>query len=173
MKLDPLDLKSTGAFTTITYYIGGWIHVLDYYEVWGKVMLFTHVCHSVHGRGWERVSVWCHFLSGCLVLCSFSGGGLCLWSHVPSVGLCPGEGVSVQEVLSRGDLCPERGLCPEGFCPGGLCPGGVSVLLLFRSLEWCRIFQWPLWKWVGERECISDELFLWYFFGEILTKADL
>ena len=64
--------------------------------------------HSVY-RGmflWMYVSVWCHFLSGCLV--PYSLGGLCLLSRVPSGSLCIG--------------------C---LCPGGLCPGvsvqGVSV----------------------------------------------
>ena len=40
-------------------------------EVWGKV-IFSQACvgHSVHREG---ISVWCHFLSGCLVLCSFQG----------------------------------------------------------------------------------------------------
>ena len=60
-------------------------------KVWGKVM-FLLVCHSVQ----ERVFVWCHFLSGCLVPLSFWGvsvsgpmflpGGLCLRCHVPSGG---------------------------------------------------------------------------------------
>ena len=43
-------------------------------EVWGKVM-FSQVCvsHSVHKE--EGVSVWCHFLSGCPVPCSFWWSG--------------------------------------------------------------------------------------------------
>ena len=55
---------------------------------------FTCVCYSVHGEG---VSVWCHFLSDCLVPCSFKGvsvsgsmflpRGVCLWSHVHSKGV--------------------------------------------------------------------------------------
>ena len=90
----------------------------------------TRVCHSVH-RG---AHVWCHFLSGCLVPCSFQGC-LCPCFYVPSRGS-----------LSRG-LCPS-GLCTMGFClgvsvhgyvSGGLCPGslcpGVSVWgYLSRSL---------------------------------------
>ena len=50
----------------------------------GKVMfLHPSVSHSVH-RG-EGVSVWCHFLFGCLVPCSFQG--VCRCSHVPSGGV--------------------------------------------------------------------------------------
>ena len=33
------------------------------------------------------VSAWCHFLSSCLVPCSFQGG-LWLWSYVPFGGVC-------------------------------------------------------------------------------------
>ena len=91
--------------------------------------------HPVHREG---VSVWCQFLSVCLVPCSFWEGGICTlvpcsfwdlceWSHVLSrkVSL---QGVSLHGSLSRGSL--SRGLCPEGsLCPGGslssvgLCPG--------------------------------------------------
>ena len=46
----------------------------------GQSNVFTHVCHSVHREG---VPVWRHFLSGCLVPCSFWGGGLYPWSTVP------------------------------------------------------------------------------------------
>ena len=63
-------------------------------EVWDKVM-FSQACvsHSVQGG---EVSVWCHFLSDCLVTCSLWGDsvsgpifilrGLCFWSHVPAGG---------------------------------------------------------------------------------------
>ena len=56
-------------------------------EVWGKVIFSQmSVCPG-------RVSVCCHFLAGCLVLCSFQGG-LYPWSHVHSGGvLCPGGSV--------------------------------------------------------------------------------
>ena len=80
-----------------------WLQPAD--EVRGKVMFFYR-CLSVHRDG---VSVWCHFLSGCLVQCSFRRG-LCPWSHVPS------EGVSWRS-LSRVGL-PVRG---GGICLGSLC----------------------------------------------------
>ena len=73
-------------------------------EVWGKV-IFSQACASQSVHRGERVSVWCHFLSGCLVPCSFWEGSLCAWSHVPSGGLCPRGlclGVSVQGSLSSG-----------------------------------------------------------------------
>ena len=59
----------------------------------GQGNIFTGVCLS---RG---VSVWCHFLSGCLVPSSFCG-------------------------VSRGYLSPVRYLSRKGLYPGGLCPGG-------------------------------------------------
>ena len=68
-------------------------------KVWGKVIFHRHV--SVILFMVEGASVWCHFLSGCLVPCSFQGRGS-----------LSRRGDSVQ-----GDLCPE----------GGLCPGGVSL----------------------------------------------
>ena len=67
-------------------------------EVWGKV-IFSQACvrHSVH----RKVSVWCHFLSDCLVPYSL-WGSLSLAPNsfqgvsVQGRGLCPGQGVSVQ-----------------------------------------------------------------------------
>ena len=69
--------------------------------------MFLHlsVSHSVH-RG-DRVSVWCHFLSGCLVPCSFWG---CL---VPSS--LKGE-VSVQGDLPNRD-CLDRNPPPYSKYP--------------------------------------------------------
>ena len=104
-------------------------------EFWGKVMfLHVSVSHSVH----MGVSVWCHFLSGCLVTCPFWGslslvpcsfwgslslvpcplwgslfGGLCLGRSL-SGGLCPRvsvKGVSVQGVSVEKGSLPRKGLC--------------------------------------------------------------
>ena len=89
-------------------------------EVWGKVM-FSHlsISHSVHGLG---VSVWCHFLSGCLVPCSFGG-------------------VSVPGPMSLG----------EGVCPGvslGKPPESekwaVRILLECFLVNFC--FQFTNWQ---------------------------
>ena len=58
------------------------------------------------------VSIWCHYLSGCLVPCFFWGvsvqGSLCLGGG----GLCQGEGVSVKGSLSRGLY--EKGVSVQG-----------------------------------------------------------
>ena len=89
-------------------------------EVWGKVMLFT--CLSFCPRG-EGVSVWCHFLSGCLVSCSFPRGSL---SPVP----CSFQGVSVKGGLCLGGLCPRGhswGLLPGGLCLAILSLGGLIL----------------------------------------------
>ena len=65
-------------------------------------------------------------------------GGLCLWSHVLSVGLCQGvsvwgslyrgvsvQGVSFQECLFPGGLSVQGvSLSGGGLCLGGYCPGG-------------------------------------------------
>ena len=84
-------------------------------EVWGKV-IFSQVLVCPHGG----VSVSYHFLSGCLVPCSFYGG-LCPWFHVPFTGgLCQGfsvqgslsSRVSVWESLSRG-VCVGRHPLPR------------------------------------------------------------
>ena len=95
-------------------------------------VLHLSVSHSVY----MGVSVWCYFLSSCLVPCSFwrvsvSGpmfllgglcvGGLCLERSL-SGGLCPG--VSVKGVSVKG-----------GLCPGGLCPVGVSVREIPRTVK--------------------------------------
>ena len=65
--------------------------------------MFLHISHSVPGgRGRERVSVWCHFLSGCLVLCSFQGGG--------SVSLVPCS-LEMGSLSRRGGLYPGEGVC--------------------------------------------------------------
>ena len=85
------------------------------------MFLYVSVILSTGG-----VSVSCHFLSSCLMPCSFYrvsvpgpvflSGGLC------SGGLCPegsvSRGISVWGSLSRGGLCPggERGLSPGGLC---------------------------------------------------------
>ena len=72
----------------------------------GQGNVFPGVCLST-GMG---VSVWRHFLSGCLVPCSFRRG-LCTWSHVPS------EGVSWGSLSGGGALCLGVG----GICLGSLC----------------------------------------------------
>ena len=59
-------------------------------------------CFSNHTGGGSLYDV-----TSCLA--AWSQGGLCLWPHVPSRGLCLGD------------------LCPGGLCPGNLCQGGVSV----------------------------------------------
>ena len=59
----------------------------------GQGNVFTCVCYSVHGEG---VSVWCHFLSGCLVPCSFEGvsvsGSMLLPRGSLSLVLCSFQG---------------------------------------------------------------------------------
>ena len=73
-------------------------------EVWDKVM-FLPMSVILFLRG----SVRCHFLSGCLVPCSF--WGLCLWSHVPSRGSLLG-GLSLSRGISVwGSLSGGGGLC--------------------------------------------------------------
>ena len=63
----------------------------------GNFLMFSErrVSHSVH----MGVSLWCHFLSGCLVPCSF-------WDLFPG-GLCPGFSVCGVSVLV--DLCQDVG----------------------------------------------------------------
>ena len=83
-------------------------------EVWGKVMFYTPVCHSVH-RG---VSVPA-YITGHMTGVSLSRRG-CL---CPGGGLCPGgslsRGVWLQEV-SVGRVIVQWGLCLGGLCQGDL-----------------------------------------------------
>ena len=78
----------------------------------GQANAFTGVCLSTRG-----VSVWCHFLSGCLVPYSFQGS-LCLvpcsFQGVYVQGVCVQMGVSVQ----KGDFCPGWVSVQWGLCPG-------------------------------------------------------
>ena len=85
----------------------------------GHGNIFWSVCHSVQ-RGF---SVWCHFLSGYLVPCSFWG----------SLSLVP---CSFQEVSVRGDLCPGRSLsrgadsvADPGFSWGGYANSQNPIIL--------------------------------------------
>ena len=87
-----------------------WILITARKRSLGQGNIFTGVFQSFcsHGGG---ISVWCLFLSDCLVLCSFWEGGLAM---VP----CSFQGGSP----SRGSLS-RWGLCPWGLCPWGLCLG--------------------------------------------------
>ena len=84
--------------------------------------MFLHlsVSHSVH-RG-EGISVWCHFLSGCLVPCSF--WGLCLWPHVPSGGSLS-RGVSLTETPLGRDPLGQRSPVPLMVKSGCTHPTGM------------------------------------------------
>ena len=65
------------------------VSLLQANEVWGQVM-FLHVCHSVGGGGGSV----CHFLSGCLVPCSFWGSLSlvpCSFQGVSALGVYPPE----------------------------------------------------------------------------------
>ena len=68
----------------------------------GQGNVFTCVCHSVYW--WGGISVWCHFLSDCLVPCSF--GRVSVSGPMSLLGsLCPGEGaVCLGVSLCRGSL---------------------------------------------------------------------
>ena len=78
--------------------------------------VFTPVCQSFCSQERDGVSAWCHFLSGCLVPCSFWRGrgsfvlGICVWGG----GLCPGGSLSrgVSGGLCQGDL-PRRNMVPD------------------------------------------------------------
>ena len=90
------------------------LHVCIITKVWGKVM-FLHM--SV---------VLCHFLSGCLVPCSFQG----VFVHGVSVQRgSVGEGVLCRE---GGAVCPGREVSVQGR---GLCPGGISVRETPRTVK--------------------------------------
>ena len=112
----------------------------------GARYFFIGMCQSYCSLG-EGVSVWCHFLSGCLVPCSFlEGESLCL---VPcsfqGLGISVQKGgVSVQKgsYVQRGSLSRGRSLWgrPPGLKPpvlwkaGGTNPTGMlscSSLILF------------------------------------------
>ena len=72
----------------------------------------------------ENYIIQFHFLSGCLVSCSFQGG-----VSVPGPMFL--LGVSVWGSLSGGSL--SRGFLSMGLCPGCLCPGGLCPPLWWTS----------------------------------------
>ena len=100
------------------------------------------------------VSVWCHFLSGCLVPCFFGGrGGLC-----PAESLSRGRGSLSRGRGSlsrgrgslsrgrgslsrgRGSLSRGGGLCPRGLYPGvSVKRGSLSKGFSVRRPPWIRI----------------------------------
>ena len=133
-------------------------------EVWGKVMfLHLSVSHSVHGGlCMMSLPVW---LPGPMFLL----GGLCPWSHVPSLGVSvqgasvqggslsggffPGgvsvQGTSVQGVSVQGVLCP-RGSLSNGFSiEGGLCretlpPESEKQAVLLECFLVCSVLCQPV-----------------------------
>ena len=75
----------------------------------GQRNVFTHVCHSVH-RG-EGVSVWCNFLSGWLVPCSYVSHFAFSISFVSRSRRVSASG----PMFHPGGPCPGDGICQWDF----------------------------------------------------------
>ena len=86
-----------------------WLLVTTCKRSLGQGNIFTCICHSVNNGEW--VSVWCHFLSGFLIPCSF-------WGYL-SLLPCYCLGVSVWECFCLGCLCLGGSLC-RGISVGRL-----------------------------------------------------
>ena len=115
-----------------------WLFLPPAKEVWGKLM-FLHMSVILFTGG---VSVWCYFLSGCLIHVPSRGGSL-------SLVTCSFQGVSVQgEFMSRGGLCPGR-------VEGGLSGGGGS---LSREEVSVQVGSLPVWVSVQSVACAQGGL---------------
>ena len=107
-------------------------------EVWGKVM-FLHLSVILFTRGGGGL-VWSHFLSGCLIPCSFWGGGL----HPRRGGSPFRGGVSIQ----RGyDTTPQLVLSLSGSHQSGRY---VSYWNSYLFLHCSRSTYFIQWYWLRE-----------------------
>ena len=123
-----------------------WLLVTTCKRSLGQGNIFTCICHSVHNGEW--VSVWCHFLSGFLIPCSF-------WGYL-SLLPCYCLVVSVWECFCLGCLCLGGSLC-RGMSVGRppqtetLLYSGHVVCMHPTGMLTCSWLHWVGWmKLVGK-----------------------